>query len=88
MLHSGVSNFTPSQFELLSSRLDFPLVTNEVEVSVVHLDTWYDDTLDMCQRLRISPMARGPLGGGRLFRDDTEQTIRLRKELSREQWTR
>ncbi len=81
VLHFGVSNFTPSQFELLASRLDFPLVTNEVEISVMHLDTWYDGTLDMCQRLRISPMAWGPLGGGRLFRDDTEQTIRLRKEL-------
>jgi predicted oxidoreductase len=81
VLHFGVSNFTPSQFELLASRLDFHLVTNEVEISVMHLDTWYDGTLDMCQRLRISPMAWGPLGGGRLFRDDTEQTIRLLKEL-------
>jgi predicted oxidoreductase len=81
VLHFGVSNFTPYQFELLASRLDFPLVTNEVEISVMHLDAWRDGTLDMCQRLRISPMAWGPLGGGRLFRDDTEQTIRLRKEL-------
>jgi predicted oxidoreductase len=79
--HFGVSNFTPSQFELLNSRLDSPLVTNEVEISVMHLDTWHDGTLDLCQRLRISPMAWGPFGGGRLFRDDTEQAIRLRKEL-------
>jgi predicted oxidoreductase len=100
VLHFGVSNFTPSQFELLASRLDFLLVTNEVELSVIHLDTWYDGTLDLCQRLRISPMAWGPLGGGRLFRDDTEQVVRIRKELgqigeslerlelSREQWFR
>jgi len=81
VLNFGVSNFTPSQFVLLASRLGFPLVTNEVEISVMHLDTWHDGTLDMCQRLRISPMAWGPLGGGRLFRDNTEQTIRLRKEL-------
>jgi predicted oxidoreductase len=81
VLYFGVSNFTPSQFELLASRLSFPLVTNEVEVSVMHLDTWYDGTLDLCQRLRISPMAWGPLGGGRLFRDDSEQTVRLRKVL-------
>jgi predicted oxidoreductase len=82
VLHFGVSNFTPSQFELLASRLSFPLVTNEVQFSVMHLDTWYDGTLDLCQRLRISPMTWGPLGGGRLFRDDSEQVVRLRKELS------
>lgn len=81
VLHFGVSNFMPSQFELLVSRLSFPLVTNEVEFSVMHLDTWYDGTLDLCQRLRISPLAWGPLGGGRLFTPDTEQTVRLRKEL-------
>ena len=81
VLYFGVSNFTFSQFELLASRLSFPLVTNEVEFSVMHLEPWYDGTLDLCQRLRISPMAWGPLGGGRLFRDDTEQSVRLRKEL-------
>jgi predicted oxidoreductase len=81
VLYFGVSNFTPSQFELLASRLSFPLVTNEVEFSVMHLDAWYDGTLDLCQRLRISPMAWGPLGGGRLFGDDSEQTVRLRREL-------
>jgi len=81
VLHFGVSNFTPSQFELLASRLDFPLITNEVEFSVMHLDIWYDGTLDLCQKLRISPMAWGPLGGGRLFREESEQVVCLRKEL-------
>ena len=82
VLHFGVSNFTPSQFELLASRLDFPLVTNEIQFSVMHLDASYDGILDLCQRLRISPMAWGPLGGGRLLREDTEKAARLRQELS------
>ncbi|OGO04788.1 MAG: hypothetical protein A2Y73_01980 [Chloroflexi bacterium RBG_13_56_8] len=82
VLHFGVSNFTTSQFELLASRLDFPLVTNEIEISAMHLNAWQDGTLDLCQRLRISPLAWGPLSGGRLFTSDTEQTVRLRKELS------
>jgi len=30
--HLGVSNFTPTQFELLASRLDLPLVTSQVEL--------------------------------------------------------
>ena len=81
VLFLGVSNFTPSQFELLASRLSFPLVTNEVAFSAMHLDAWVDGTLDMCQRLRISPMAWSPLGGGRLFREESEQADRLRKEL-------
>ena len=78
VLHFGVSNFTPSQFELLASRLDFSLVTNEIQFSVMDLSAWYDGTLDQCQRLRISPLAWGPLGGGRLFHEETKWAERLR----------
>jgi predicted oxidoreductase len=81
VLHFGVSNFAPSQFELLASRLSFPLVTNEIEFSVMHVDTWHDGTLDLCQKLRISPLAWSPLGGGRLFQEDNERAKRLRLEL-------
>ena len=81
VLHFGVSNFTPSQFELLSSRLEFPLVTNEVRLSALHHDVYHDGTLDQCQRLRVSPMAWAPLGGGRLFTSDSEQATRVRAEL-------
>ncbi len=81
--HFGVSNFTPFQFELLQSRLDFPLVTNQVEVSVMKMDALHDGTLDQCQQLRISPMAWSPLGGGSLFTGDGEQEQRLRVELQK-----
>jgi predicted oxidoreductase len=81
VLHFGVSNFTRAQFELLSSRLAFPLVTNEIQFSALHLDTWHDGTLDFCQQHRIAPMAWGPLGGGRLFRDDDERATRVRLEM-------
>ena len=80
VLHFGVSNFLPSQFDLLSSRLDFPLVTNEVQISVVHHDAMLDGTLDQCQQLRIHPLAWSPLGGGRLFADSA-QAERVRQEL-------
>ena len=36
--HFGVSNFLPSQFEMLASKLDVPLITNQIEYSVLHLD--------------------------------------------------
>jgi predicted oxidoreductase len=81
VLHFGVSNFTPSQFALLSSRLDTPLVTNEVQCSVLHLDVFLNGTLDQCQQMRYRPLAWSPLGGGRLFSEDSERALRLRAEL-------
>ena len=35
--HFGVSNFLPSQFNMLNSYLDFPLITNQIEVSALRL---------------------------------------------------
>jgi len=81
VLHFGVSNFLPSQFELLSSQMDVPLVTNQIEFSVLNMDAQDNGTLDMCQRLGISPMAWSPLGGGRLFNERTERIVRLRRAL-------
>lgn len=81
VLHFGVSNFAPWQFDLLASRLDFPLVTNQIEFSALHLEALQDGTLDQCQRLRILPMAWSPLGGGRLLRGDDEQAVRVRQAL-------
>ena len=80
--HVGVSNFAPSQFELLASRLTIPLVTNQIEISVLKLHTFLDGTLDHCQRLNMAPMAWSPLGGGALFNGTTPQAERLRTALS------
>jgi predicted oxidoreductase len=79
----GVSNFLPSQFEMLASKLDVPLVTNQIEYSVVNLGAHADGSIDLCQKLEISPMAWSPLGGGRLFRNDSDQAKRLRETLTR-----
>lgn len=83
VLNFGVSNFTPFQFDLLASRLDFPLVTNQVELSVVALDVLHDGTLDQCQQRRIRPMAWAPFGGGRLFTAVTDQAFRLQTSMQR-----
>ena len=77
----GVSNFTPSQFDLLQSRLDYPLVTNQVEYSVLHTTPMYDGTFDQMQKLRVTPMIWSPLAGGRLFTEKTEQVARVVKQL-------
>ncbi|HNS22474.1 MAG TPA: aldo/keto reductase [Sedimentisphaerales bacterium] len=81
--HFGVSNFLPSQFEMLASKLDVPLVTNQIEYSVMNLAAHADGSIDQCQRLNIRPMAWSPLGGGRLFAEDSEQAVRLREALGR-----
>jgi len=79
----GVSNFMPWQFHLLQSRLDFPLVTNQIELSALYLDPLHDGTLDQLQRLRVPPMAWSPLAGGRLFDPHDERAARVRAALAR-----
>ncbi|PFG58388.1 putative oxidoreductase [Vibrio sp. ES.051] len=79
--HFGVSNFTPSQFELLQSRLSKPLVTNQVEINPLNFEVAHDGTLDQMQMLRTRPMAWSCLGGGAIFNGDSEQAIRVRNEL-------
>jgi predicted oxidoreductase len=75
--HVGVSNFTPSQFELLQSRIDVPLLTNQVECSVTHMQPLHDGTFDLLQQKRIAPMVWSPLGGGAIFNPQTDQARRL-----------
>ena len=67
VLHFGVSNFSPSQFEMLQSYLPMPIVTNQIELSVTHNDPLFDGTVDLLMKYRTSPMAWSPLGGGSLM---------------------
>ncbi|MEO1053193.1 MAG: aldo/keto reductase [Bacteroidota bacterium] len=80
VLHFGVSNFTPSQFDLLQSRLPMPLVTNQIELSLIHSDPFFDSSVDHMYQHHVAPMAWSPLAGGRLFGTDT-QAIALREKI-------
>ena len=62
----GVSNFSPTQFSLLQNALSLPLVTNQVEVSLLQLYALHDGTLDQCQERKVTPLAWSPLGAGLL----------------------
>jgi predicted oxidoreductase len=62
----GVSNFRPSLVTALQSALPFPLVSNQVEISLLHLNTFEDGTLDQCLEKKMTPLAWSPLAGGRL----------------------
>jgi predicted oxidoreductase len=78
VLHFGVSNFTASQFELLQANLPFPLVTNQIEVSLSKLDPIFDGTIDVMMKHGVSPMAWSPLGGGKLL--SASSTLWAKKE--------
>ncbi|MCE2572458.1 aldo/keto reductase [Motilimonas eburnea] len=79
--HFGVSNFNPAQFELLQSRLDMPLVTNQIEISPLEMKAMFDGSLDYCQQHRILPMAWSCLAGGQIFTSQSEKAKRVRSVL-------
>lgn len=66
VLHFGVSNFTPSQFTMLQQYLPFPLVTNQIEISLSRTKPLFNGDLDLMLERHTSPMAWSPLGGGKL----------------------
>ncbi len=66
----GVSNFSPAQVGMIQrtllKKLEQPLVSNQVEISLAKLDAFTDATLDQCQTLNLTPLAWSPLAGGLL----------------------
>ncbi len=72
VLHFGVSNFTPSQFRMLQKHLPFPLVTNQIEISLSRIDPFFNGDLDLMLELGVSPMAWSPLAGGKLMAGERE----------------
>ncbi|ROV54419.1 aldo/keto reductase [Neisseria chenwenguii] len=78
--HFGVSNYSPAKLNMLQSYLSQPLVTNQIEISPLHLNAFEQD-LDYLLEKRIKPMAWSPLGGGRLFDADNERSRRIQAAL-------
>ena len=70
----GVSNFSPSQFDLLNEV--FPLITNQVEISINHTEAFYDGTLDQLLRKNLQPMAWSVLGN--YFSKDSAENSRIK----------
>lgn len=64
--HFGVSNFRPSLVNALQEACPFPLLVNQVEISLVQRAAFEDGTLDQCLEKQITPMAWSPLGAGLL----------------------
>ena len=79
ILSFGVSNFTSSQTELLRQKTDVSF--NQVQFSATHHEAMLDGSLDYMQVHNIKPMAWNPLGT--VFRENTDQTFRLRQLLAK-----
>ena len=79
---AGVSNFSTSDVNLLHSAMRYPLVTNQLEISLLVQHTFTDGSLSQCQQLNMRPMAWSPLSGGRLFGEEAAAQ-RLRPALTR-----
>lgn len=70
VLNFGVSNFTSAQFEMLQSYVSFPLVTNQIELSLFKHEPFFNGTIDMLMKHHVKPLAWSPLGGGKFFEDE------------------
>ncbi|MBT8265655.1 MAG: aldo/keto reductase [Bacteroidia bacterium] len=73
----GVSNFTPSQMQLINSEV--PIKVNQIEFSLTHFEAMQDGTLDYMLLNNILPMAWSPLGV--VFKLEDERTRRIHKQL-------
>lgn len=73
----GVSNFTASQMDLI--RKETEVSANQIEFSLTQHSAMHDGTLDYLTTNNIPVMAWSPLGT--VFREDTEQTRRIHKQL-------
>ncbi|MBX3530161.1 MAG: aldo/keto reductase [Rhizobiaceae bacterium] len=65
----GVSNFRPWDFSLLQSAMEQPLVTNQIELSLLTHEPFVNGDLAFLQEHEVTPMAWSPLGGGRLVKN-------------------
>lgn len=74
----GVSNFTASQTELIRQKTEINY--NQIQFSATHHEAMLDGSLDYMQLHNIRPMSWNPLGT--VFREDIEQTRRLKKLLA------
>ena len=75
--HFGVSNFSPSQFNLMNDA--FPIITNQVEISINNVNAFYDGTLDQMMLQKLQPMAWSVMGN--YFSVDSEENKRIKEVL-------
>ena len=78
ILDFGLSNFTPSQTDLIRSKTEVSY--NQIQFSATDFEAMLNGSLDHMQVNNIRPMAWNPLGT--VFRENTDQTKRLKTLLA------
>ena len=73
----GVSNFKPHDWNLLQSAMQTPLVTNQIEISVLETGAFTNGDLAFLQERDVPAMAWSPLAGGALFSGDNPKLLAL-----------
>ena len=79
IINLGLSNFTPSQVDLIANSV---LVSaNQIEFSLTKNEAMFNGTLDKMLQKGIQTMSWSPLGA--VFKDETAQTKRIKAVLKK-----
>ena len=80
--HIGVANFTSSQYRLLKSVLQLPIVTNHMEFSLLKPGAIFDGRLDEIKESFGKALVWAPLAGGDILDGISSDSVVLRETLS------
>ena len=72
----GVSNFRPHDWTLLAASMSEPLVTDQIELSLMAPEPFANGDLAFLQERGVPPMAWSPLAGGALVRGEGHGPLR------------
>jgi len=82
VLNVGVSNYMPSQMDMLQSKMKTKIVTDQMEFSAKTVENFFNGVSDYSLEKDMPMMAWSPLGGGAVFAGKDEQSVRLREVIS------
>ena len=77
----GVSNFKLHDWTLLQSAMFSPLVTNQIELSLLAHEGFTNGDVAYLQERKVAPMAWSPLGGGSLFLQENKVLLNTLKAI-------
>lgn len=78
----GVSNFRPWDWKLLQSRMETPLSTNQIELSLTALDPFTNGDVAFLHEQAKPIMAWSPLGGGHLMAESRPGVTQKLREIA------
>ncbi|MDB4037061.1 aldo/keto reductase [Polaribacter sp.] len=79
IINFGLSNFTPSQVDLIANSV--PVTANQIEFSLTKNEAMFNGTLEKMLQEGIQTMSWSPLGA--VFKDETAQTKRIKAVLKK-----